>query len=126
MCIIIGYKTIIRGGFYGDPCSFNYYQPFIHSTQIGENCALKKSLCNEEGQIVADVGSPKEDRLCRCDYTVGYNFVILPKQKCFCKPTMEDCSCYMKQCSPNEILTPGKFFLIYICIYLVCIVLLRE
>lgn len=100
-----GYKTIFRGGIDGVPCSTNNYQPFSHSSTTGGSCAMVKTSCNEEGQLIYDDGSSTTDRSCRCDYRVGYDYVALPSNKCFCKPTIEDCSCYMKYCDANQVLT---------------------
>jgi hypothetical protein len=40
----------------------------------------------------------KTDSTCRCDYKQGYAFVTVPRNKCSCRPSEEDCSCYMKKC----------------------------
>jgi hypothetical protein len=49
-----------------------------------------------EGQIVYSNGSASEDRTCTCDYRAGYAFLREPAGKCFCSPSVEDCSCYKK------------------------------
>lgn len=50
----------------------------------------------------------KEDRACRCDNTRNYSFIKTPRNLCFCLPTKEDCSCYLKQCLVNNTLSAGK------------------
>ncbi|CAC5376415.1 TTN [Mytilus coruscus] len=100
-----GYNTILRGGIDGVPCSTNNYQPFSHSSNTGGSCAIVKTSCNDEGQLLYDDGSSTTDRSCRCDYRVGYDYVTVPSNKCFCKPAIEDCSCYMKYCDVNQVLT---------------------
>lgn len=52
-------------------------------------------------------GTNKTDNVCRCDYTRGYDFIVRPKHRCVCLPSVEDCSCYLKNCSYNEMLSQG-------------------
>ncbi|CAC5422996.1 unnamed protein product [Mytilus coruscus] len=104
-----GNKYIIRGDIDGEPCKGNRYQPFKFKTEGYDKCIFKKSICNEEGQILQNSGNTTADNSCRCDYTKGYSFVIEPTHKCFCHPTQEDCSCYMKKCRRNEFLNPSEY-----------------
>ncbi|CAC5424761.1 unnamed protein product [Mytilus coruscus] len=69
------------------------------------DCIFAKSLCSEEGQIVYEDGSTKDDTTCRCDYTRNYSFIKTPRHFCFCIPTEEDCSCYIQSCPVNLTLT---------------------
>lgn len=66
-----------------------------------------KNKCHEIGQVIARNGSTTEDSSCRCDYTKGFDFVVKPKNACYCFPVAEDCSCYKKKCSAGEILMTG-------------------
>ena len=76
----------------------------------------QKSQCNEEGQIVYSNGSAKEDRTCTCDYRAGYAFLREPAGKCFCSPSVEDCSCYKKTCTDQSLLNKGIFcYVICLC-----------
>lgn len=116
MCIIHvisfiwkGNKYIIRGDIDGEPCEKNRYQPFKFQTDGYNKCIFEKSVCNEEGQIAQNSGNTTADTSCRCDYTKGYRFVIEPTNKCYCRPTHEDCSCYKKKCRNNEFLNPSKY-----------------
>ena len=67
----------------------------------------QKSQCNEEGQIVYSNGSARVDRTCTCDYRAGYAFIREPVGKCFCSPSVEDCSCYKKTCTDQSFLNKG-------------------
>lgn len=103
-----GNKYILRGDIDGEPCIENRYQPFKFKTDGNNACIFQKSFCNEEGQIVANNGTTAADTSCRCDYTKGYVFVVDPTNKCFCHPTLEDCSCYEKKCDKNQFLNPSE------------------
>ncbi|XP_052065953.1 uncharacterized protein LOC127705665 [Mytilus californianus] len=97
----------------GEKCkNENKYQPFKLDINVSSECVLRKSLCNEEGQVLFYNGSSKEDRSCRCDFTNSYAFVVRPQHQCKCLPAMEDCSCYVKKCLPNFKLTSE-----YMCIH---------
>lgn len=104
-----GNKYIIRGDIDGEPCEGNRYQPFKFKTDGYNKCIFEKSICNEEGQIVQNSGNTTVDTSCRCDYTKGYSFVIEPTHKCYCHPTQEDCSCFMKKCQGDEFLNPSEY-----------------
>ena len=76
----------------------------------------QKSQCNEEGQIVYSNVSAIEDRNCTCDYSAGYVFLREPAGKCFCSPSVEDCSCYKKTCTDQSLLNKGIFcYVIWLC-----------
>lgn len=107
----IGQKQIISGSINGTlqgvGCDNDFYQPLKFWTSENSRCVLEKSYCYGEGQIIFSNGTIKKDRSCRCDYTRGYDFTVRPKKQCECEPEEEDCSCYLKLCSRNEILSPG-------------------
>ncbi|CAC5415484.1 unnamed protein product [Mytilus coruscus] len=102
-----GYKFIIRGNIDGIECEKNRFQPIKFWTNGSNDCILEKTHCNEPGQVIHDEGSSTSDRTCRCDYTRGFAFVTSPKQNCFCNPSLDDCSCFMKPCSKFQVMTPG-------------------
>lgn len=106
--MFIGYKLVIAGNLDQRTCESTRYQPFRFSTNGMSTCVFEKTYCNEEGLIVFNNGSTKTDRQCRCDYTRGYDFISKPKHGCYCIPSMDDCSCYQKQCPQGFILSPGK------------------
>ncbi|CAG2239834.1 unnamed protein product [Mytilus edulis] len=95
-----GRKHVLRGGLDADICSFERYQPWpiTFYTNVSTNCIFLKSACNEEGQVVYDNGNRNTDITCRCDYTRGYDFLNKPQNPCFCEPSKEDCSCFLKTC----------------------------
>lgn len=108
---IIGKKSVLRGGIDAVFCSVERYQPFPLRlyTNASTNCIFLRSLCNEEGQVEYDNGTRNRDSMCRCDYRQGYDFLVQPNKPCFCKPSVEDCSCYYKLCvNSSQILSPGK------------------
>ncbi|CAG2195661.1 unnamed protein product [Mytilus edulis] len=87
----------------------------IQTNESMTNCIYAKSLCSEEGQIVYTEDSSKNDKTCRCDYRRNYSFTKTPKHVCYCIPTEEDCSCYIKACQLNFTLSTvigaiGAFF----------------
>ncbi|CAG2235183.1 unnamed protein product [Mytilus edulis] len=95
-----GRKHVLRGGLDADICSSERYQPWpiTFYTNVSTNCIFLKSACNEEGQVVYEYGNRSTDTTCRCDYTSGYDFIVKPRNQCFCVPSKEDCSCYLKMC----------------------------
>ncbi|CAC5404652.1 unnamed protein product [Mytilus coruscus] len=110
-----GRKAVLRLGIDADICSKERYQPFPirFYTNASTNCIFLKSFCNEEGQVVYDHGNRNSDATCKCDYRQGYDFLVRPNTPCFCKPSQEDCSCYLKICSnSSHILSPD-----YKCIF---------
>ncbi|VDI74012.1 Hypothetical predicted protein, partial [Mytilus galloprovincialis] len=95
-----GRKHVLRGGLDADICSASRYQPWPMTfyTNSSTDCVFAKSTCNEEGQVVYDKGNRNIDTTCGCDYTRGYVFLVKPRHSCFCVPSEEDCSCYLKTC----------------------------
>lgn len=57
-------------------------------------CLFRKSLCNEEGQIIYSHENSSRDRRCACDHTDGYKLTTHPRNRQYCIPFVEDCSCY--------------------------------
>ncbi|VDH91859.1 Hypothetical predicted protein, partial [Mytilus galloprovincialis] len=92
--------------FAGRPCKSDKYQPHKWWTNGSSDCQYLKSTCNEEGQVPYDNGTISRDTKCRCDYTNYYTFVSSTRNKCFCDPTEEDCSCNRKKCYYDQVLTP--------------------
>ncbi|CAC5404353.1 unnamed protein product [Mytilus coruscus] len=101
-----GYKQILLGGTTRKPCSEYRYQPFTFWTNGSSKCVYKKTSCTQEGQVIYNNGTAQSDRTCRCDYTNNYDFQVKPRNNCFCVPTVEDCSCYVKPCPAGSRLTP--------------------
>ncbi|CAG2194443.1 unnamed protein product [Mytilus edulis] len=93
-----GRKNVLRGGLDADVCSLDRYQPWplTYYTNVSTNCIFLKATCNEEGQVVHDKGNRNTDITCKCDYTKGYDFLVKPRNPCFCIPSEEDCSCFLK------------------------------
>ncbi|CAC5372591.1 unnamed protein product [Mytilus coruscus] len=104
-----GRKAVLRGGIDAEICSRERFQPFPirFYTNVSTHCIYLKSFCNEKGQVAYDHGNRNTDATCRCDYRRGFDFLIKPENPCFCKPSQEDCSCYLKICSnTSQILSP--------------------
>lgn len=101
-----GYIIVWSGNIDGQVCESQRYQPIRYFNRDGSDCILEKSVCNEEGQILVENGSPVRDRQCRCDYRRGYAFVFDLPNKCNCIPSIEDCSCYLKHCPKFQVLSP--------------------
>ncbi|XP_076070598.1 uncharacterized protein LOC143042222 [Mytilus galloprovincialis] len=101
-----GLKLTISGSIQGVVCDNDFYQPNKFWSSGNSRCAFKKSICSDEGQLLFNNGTTEDDRLCRCDYTKGYDFIVRPQHECYCIPSEEDCSCYNKKCSVNDILSP--------------------
>ncbi|XP_071150395.1 uncharacterized protein [Mytilus edulis] len=95
-----GRKHVLRGGLDADIRSSERFQPWpiTFYTNVSTNCIFLKSKCNEEGQVLYGNGNRNTDATCRCDYTRGYDFLKKPRNPCFCIPSEEDCSCYLKKC----------------------------
>lgn len=110
-CITIGLKsTINRNNFDTTQCRTERYQIIDYTTVGNSDCVFQKSKCVQEGQITYAIKneSSLEDRKCMCDYTKGYSFINLPKDPCYCSPSVEDCSCYRELCSSGKPLSSGK------------------
>ncbi|CAC5377840.1 unnamed protein product [Mytilus coruscus] len=98
---IVGYRTTInRNNFNTVQCKSERYQIQDFTTVGNSDCIFQKSKCAQEGQVVYKVNndSSVEDTKCMCDYTKGYSFVTLPISRCFCTPSVEDCSCFREFC----------------------------
>ncbi|CAG2188075.1 unnamed protein product [Mytilus edulis] len=95
-----GRKNVLRGGLDADICSSERYQPWpiTFYTNVSTNCIFLKSVCKEEGQVIYGKGNRNIDATCRCDYKRGYDFLVRTLNPCFCIPSKEDCSCYVKTC----------------------------
>ncbi|XP_071127677.1 uncharacterized protein [Mytilus edulis] len=100
-----GYKFIIRGNIDGIVCEKNRFQPIKFWTNGSSDCILEKTRCDEHGQVIHVESDSTSDRTCRCDYTKGFAFVS-QRQNCFCDPSLEDCSCFLKPCSKFQVMTP--------------------
>lgn len=105
--MFVGYNIQIVGSLEGVKCTSGRYQPFIFWTNGSNICKFEKSICEDEGQIRYSSGTTKADGTCRCDYTKGYDFVVRPQHTCFCLPSEEDCSCYIRQCPSGFVLSQG-------------------
>ncbi|XP_052077388.1 uncharacterized protein LOC127715390 isoform X3 [Mytilus californianus] len=101
-----GHKLQIVGSLEVAKCASERYQPYIFWTNGSHLCKFEKSNCTDEGQVLFSLGSTKEDSTCRCDYTNGYAFVTRPRNTCFCMPTEEDCSCFIRECPSGLVLSP--------------------
>ena len=110
---IVGYYILKIGGVTSRKCIRDRYQPFRFTTEKNPACTLSKYVCNEVGQIIFDNGNNLSDRQCKCDNTLGYDFVKTPKNVCYCIPSEEDCSCYYKECFNMTFLTPGKYKILF-------------
>ncbi|CAC5417509.1 unnamed protein product [Mytilus coruscus] len=98
----MGQKYVIKGNRRNMNCTVNRYQPFkFYSSQLSK-CAFMKTSCYEEGQLLFNPGSTKEDSTCGCDYTQGYTFLLRPRNIRFCMPEQEDCTCYVTTCPQNN------------------------
>lgn len=103
---IAGFKLVLRPNMINSQCAKSRYQPMTFRTTGNSDCVFSRSICTEEGLVVHNIGTNLSDTTCRCDYRNGYTFVIEPKNKCYCLPFEEDCSCYRRNCRP---LTQGKY-----------------
>lgn len=103
---ITGSKRIYAGYFSRGYCLQMRFQPFLFWTNGAmSDCIFSKSFCSGEGQLVYKDDSTKDDRTCRCDHKNSYSFIKNPRNYCFCIPTEEDCSCYVKSCPVNQTLS---------------------
>lgn len=93
-------------------CDDLRYQPFKFWSYQNNQCEFFKSSCNEIGQIVFDLGKPHADSSCRCDYTQGYAFLATPENQCYCTPSKEDCTCFLKTCPSNYTLMSGMNYIL--------------
>ncbi|CAG2241959.1 DAPK [Mytilus edulis] len=125
-----GQKLVVAGSVHGTlqgaDCDDEFYQPFQFMSSGNSRCIYKKSICNEEGQVYSINGTLKKNRICRCDYTRGYDFVVRPNHRCYCEPSEEDCSCYLKLCSSYEMLSPAVTVLLWHHTYGNCPIRLKQ
>ncbi|XP_071142534.1 uncharacterized protein [Mytilus edulis] len=95
----IGSKLVFQPLFNLAKCNAGRYQPIVFTTHGNSECIYSKSKCADEGQLEFSNDSSSADTACRCDYTKGYAFVTRPKNRCFCNPSDEDCSCFRSTCT---------------------------
>ncbi|CAC5425529.1 unnamed protein product [Mytilus coruscus] len=100
-----GKKVVFSPGISETDCADSRFQPFKFTTHGFSVCIYAKSTCSEDGQVLVKNGTTFVDRSCRCDYRKGYDYITQPKEKCFCEPSLEDCSCYLTNCTGNSALT---------------------
>lgn len=106
---ITGSKRIFVGDFSRGNCKKTRFQPTkFWTNESMSDCIYVKSNCREEGQILYMDHSSKNDSRCRCDYKKKYSFIKTPRNGCYCVPTEEDCSCFIKTCPVNLTLSGGK------------------
>ncbi|CAC5400773.1 unnamed protein product [Mytilus coruscus] len=106
-----GSRRIFARHFSRLECIQQRFQPIIFWTNESmSDCIYAKSICSEEGQIVYKYDSTKDDTTCRCDYKNNFSFIKTPRNFCFCIPTEEDCSCFIKSCPVNQTLSAGRLF----------------
>ncbi|CAG2211260.1 unnamed protein product [Mytilus edulis] len=107
-----GSKRVFSLSFTRGNCSVNRYQPMIFRTnERMSDCVFAKSICNEKGQILYQADSSKKDRTCRCDHAKNYAFIKIPRHFCYCIPSEEDCSCYIRSCPVNHTLSTGNLLI---------------
>ncbi|CAC5358531.1 unnamed protein product [Mytilus coruscus] len=107
-----GRRVVFGPGISEKDCAESRFQPIKFTTHSFSDCIYAKSTCSEEGQVHVKNGSSFVDRSCRCDYRKGYDYITKPKEfkdKCSCVPSLEDCSCYLTNCTGNSALTQGIF-----------------
>lgn len=107
--VVSGYEFVISGMLDRRSCGSRRFQPFSLRSNFSSRCVIRKSTCNEEGQVVYSNGSTTKDISCRCNYKIKFAFVSKTKSRCFCVPSQEDCSCYKKTCPVDQYLTPGNY-----------------
>ncbi|XP_071146866.1 uncharacterized protein [Mytilus edulis] len=90
-----GHKYVFQPNLNRATCSATRYQPFNFDTIGHSDCTFQKTLCNSLGQETYDDGNTTVDRKCICNTDRRYSFVKIPKNKCYCDPLIEDCSCYL-------------------------------
>ncbi|XP_052084074.1 uncharacterized protein LOC127721356 isoform X2 [Mytilus californianus] len=101
-----GSKRIFAGYFTREQCIQERFQPIkFRTNESMSDCVYAKSICSEEGQLMQKENSTKDDRTCRCDHRKNYSFIHTPRNLCFCIPTKEDCSCFIRSCPANYTLS---------------------
>ncbi|CAC5418342.1 unnamed protein product [Mytilus coruscus] len=68
-----------------------------HTDVFKESCTAQPSFVNDP--------STTQDNNCRCDHIDSYAFLIQPRNKCYCIPSEEDCTCFRKKCPENSSLS---------------------
>lgn len=110
-CFTTGSKRVYAGDFSRGYCINQRFQPFVFWTNGSvSDCIYAKSICSEKGQVVYNDNSSTDDRVCGCDYKKSYAFIQKPINNCYCIPTEEECSCYIKSCPENYTLSSGISF----------------
>ncbi|XP_076097443.1 uncharacterized protein LOC143067791 [Mytilus galloprovincialis] len=98
-----GFYPVLRGKYIDyEKCEAEKYQPFNFLSNENHRCYFVKSYCAEEGQIEHMIGDEASDRTCKCDYTKQYAFHTIPRNKVFCIPSEEECTCFKKTCPTNQ------------------------
>ncbi|VDI61620.1 Hypothetical predicted protein [Mytilus galloprovincialis] len=98
-----GFYPVLRGEYIDyEKCEAERYQPFNFLSNVNHQCYFVKSYCAEEGQIEHMIGNESSDRTCKCDYTKRYAFHTIPRNKVFCIPSEEECTCFKKTCPTNQ------------------------
>ncbi|XP_071164577.1 uncharacterized protein [Mytilus edulis] len=98
-----GFHPVLRGEYIDyEKCEAEKYQPFNFLSNVNHRCYFVKSYCAEEGQIEHMKGDELSDRTCKCDYTKQYAFHTIPRNKVFCIPSEEECTCFQKTCPTNQ------------------------
>lgn len=92
-----------------EKCEAEKYQPFNFLSNENHRCYFVKSYCAEEGQIEHMIGDEASDRTCKCDYTKQYAFHTIPRNKVFCIPSEEECTCFKKTCPTNQTMNEGLY-----------------
>lgn len=99
----LGQKFVWTGNRRNVRCEDTRFQPFALWENVSSDCVYIKSLCVEEGQLLNSYDrSTMTDWSCRCDYSKGYSFVLRPENMLLCRPTEEDCTCFIKACQVGE------------------------
>lgn len=105
---ISGNKYVIKSVPAGEKCDTNKFQPVKLWLNESSDCEFFKDKCSAQGQTIFRNLTTKEDRTCRCCLEMGFAYIRPPKNRCFCNPFQEDCSCYLKKSSATKNISPGK------------------
>lgn len=98
-------RTIVEKGFFpiqdensgdlnSEICPKDLFQRKYSWSNEQSKCLFQKSFCHEEGEIIYSNGNTTEDRHCVCDRANGYKFISHPRNRQYCIPFEEDCSCF--------------------------------
>ncbi|XP_052057707.1 uncharacterized protein LOC127698339 [Mytilus californianus] len=100
-----GFHPVLRGKYIDyEKCQADRYQPFNFLSHENHQCYFVKSYCADEGQIEHRIGDETSDRTCKCDYTRRYAFHTIPRNKVFCIPSEEECTCFKKTCPTSQMM----------------------